>query len=110
MINETTVMDMVTPKTNNATGGDARKTYTYDEALKASIEYFNGDDLAASVWINKYALKDSYGNIYEKTPADLHRRMAREIARIEQRYPNPVGEEAIFQALDRFRYIVPQGR
>lgn len=86
-----------------------KKTYTYDEALKASIDYFDGDELAASVWINKYALKDSDGNLYEQTPADMHRRIAAEIARVEQRYPNPVTEEKLFHVLDHFRYIVPQG-
>lgn len=82
---------------------------TYDEALKASINYFNGDELAAGVWLNKYALKDSQGNIYEQTPDDMHRRMAREIHRVEKRYPNPLTEEEIFSLLERFRYIVPQG-
>ena len=82
---------------------------TYDEALEASIKYFNGDELAAGVWLNKYALKDSYGNIYEATPDDMHRRMAREIARIEARYPGPLSEDEIFSLLERFKYIVPQG-
>lgn len=85
------------------------KTYTQDEAFHASVEYFNGDDLAARVWVNKYALKDSDGNIYEKTPADMHRRIAREIARIEQRYPNPLSEDEVFDAIKDFKYIVPQG-
>ena len=85
------------------------KTYTQDEAFNASVEYFNGDDLAARVWVNKYALKDSEGNIYEKTPADMHRRIAREIARIEQRYPNPLTEDEVFDAIKDFKYIVPQG-
>src|SRR5690554_792363 len=83
--------------------------YTYDEALAASIEYFNGDELAAGVWLNKYALKDSYGNIFERTPDDMHRRMASEIARIENRYPKPLTEEEIFALLHRFKYIIPQG-
>ncbi|MEX0812183.1 MAG: adenosylcobalamin-dependent ribonucleoside-diphosphate reductase [Chitinophagales bacterium] len=86
-----------------------KKTYTYEEALEASKKYFNGDELAAGVWINKYALKDSDGNIYECTPDDMHRRMAGEIARIEQKYPNPYSEEEIFQLLKGFKYIVPQG-
>jgi ribonucleoside-diphosphate reductase alpha chain len=102
-------MDTATPKTNASSNQPKRPTYSYEEALAASINYFDGDELAASVWINKYALKDSYGNIYERTPTDLHHRLASEIARIEQRYPNPVGEQEIFEALDRFRYIVPQG-
>lgn len=83
--------------------------YSQDEAFTASVEYFKGDDLAARVWVNKYALKDSEGNIYEKTPDDMHRRIAREIARIEQRYSNPLTEEEIFEAIRDFKYIVPQG-
>lgn len=86
-----------------------RPIYTYEEALKASKEYFNGDELAAGVWINKYALKDSDGNIYERTPDDMHKRMAAEIARIEEKYPNPYSEEDIYQLLKGFKYIVPQG-
>lgn len=86
-----------------------KKTYTYEEALEASKKYFKGDDLAASVWINKYALKDSDGNIYEKDPDDMHRRMAKEIARIEAKYPNPFTEEEIYEVLKNFKYIVPQG-
>jgi ribonucleoside-diphosphate reductase alpha chain len=89
--------------------GKAPRTYTYEEALKASVEYFEGDELAASVWVNKYALKDSYGKIYEKTPDQMHRRIAHEMARIEQRYPNPVSEEAFYDLLKNFRYIIPQG-
>lgn len=83
--------------------------YTYEEALAAASTYFDGDELAAGVWLSKYALKNSEGNIYEKDPSDMHRRMARELARVEQRYPNPLSEEEIFGLLDRFRYIVPQG-
>ena len=85
------------------------KIYSQDEAFKASVEYFKGDDLAARVWVNKYALKDSDGNIYEKTPNDMHHRIASEIARVEQRYPNPLTEEEIFEAIKDFKYIVPQG-
>ena len=85
------------------------KTYTQEEAFKASVEYFKGDDLAARVWVNKYALKDSEGNIYEKTPNDMHRRIAKEIARIEQRYANPMTEDEVFEAIKDFKYIVPQG-
>lgn len=88
---------------------NGRQTYTYDECFEASKKYFNGDELAASVWINKYALKDSYGNIFELTPDDMHRRMAREIARIEAKYPNPLSEEEVFEVLRSFKYIVPQG-
>lgn len=86
-----------------------RKTYTFDEAFKASLEYFTGDELAAKVWVNKYALKDAFGNIYEKSPADMHRRLVGEIARIEKKYPNPLSEDELFHLLDHFRYIVPQG-
>ncbi len=85
------------------------KTYTQEEAFDASVEYFKGDDLAARVWVNKYALKDSEGNIYEKTPDDMHRRIAKEIARVEQRYANPMTEEEVFDAIKNFKYIVPQG-
>ena len=86
-----------------------RKTYTYDETFRASLEYFGGDELAARVWVNKYALKDSFGNIYEQSPHDMHHRIASEIARIEQKYPNPLSEEKVFQLLDHFRYLVPAG-
>jgi ribonucleoside-diphosphate reductase alpha chain len=83
--------------------------YTHDEAFNASLSYFNGDELAARVWINKYALKDSDGNLYEKTPDDMHRRIAKELARIEQKYPNPLSESEIIALLKDFKYIVPQG-
>ncbi|MGE5393799.1 MAG: adenosylcobalamin-dependent ribonucleoside-diphosphate reductase [Candidatus Saccharibacteria bacterium] len=85
------------------------KTYSQEEAFKASQKYFKGDDLAARVWVNKYALKDSFGNLYELTPDDMHRRLASEIARIEKQYANPMGEEEIFALLKDFKYIVPQG-
>ena len=85
------------------------KTYSYDEAYKASLDYFNGDELAARVWVNKYAMKDSFGNIYECSPRDMHHRIASEIARIEKKYPNPVSEEEVFDLLDHFRYLVPAG-
>lgn len=85
------------------------KTYTFDEAFRASMEYFGGDELAARVWANKYALKDSYGNIFEQTPTDMHWRIAREVARIENHYPNPLTEQQVFELLDHFRYIVPAG-
>ncbi len=88
---------------------EQKNTYTLDEAFQASNEYFDGDELAARVWANKYALKDSYGNIYEKTPADMHHRIAAEVARIERNYPNPLSEEEVFGLLDHFRYIVPAG-
>lgn len=86
-----------------------RKTFTQDEVFQATLDYFNNDDLAARVWLNKYALKDSDGNIYELTPNDMHRRIAKEIARIESRYPNPLSEEDIFDLIKNFKYIVPQG-
>ena len=84
-------------------------TFSYEEAYKASLDYFEGDELAARVWVNKYAMKDSFGNIYEKSPSDMHRRIAKEIARIEKKYPNPVDEQTIFEMLDHFKYIVPAG-
>jgi ribonucleoside-diphosphate reductase alpha chain len=87
----------------------SKPTYSADEAFAASVKYFNGDDLAARVWVNKYAIKDSYGNIFELTPDDLHRRMASEIARIEKNYPNPLTEDELFELFKDFKYIVPQG-
>lgn len=86
-----------------------KPTYSYSEAYEASLAYFNGDELAARVWVSKYALKDSGHNIYELTPADMHHRIAGEIARIEAKYPNPMSHEEVFELLDRFRYVVPQG-
>lgn len=86
-----------------------KKTYTYDDAFKASLEYFKGDELAARVWVNKYAMKDSYGAIFEQTPQDMHWRIANEIARIEAKYKNPMSAQQIFDLLDHFKYIVPQG-
>lgn len=88
---------------------DNLKTYSYEEAFAASLKYFGGDELAARVWVNKYAMKDSFGNIFEKSPEDMHRRIAGEIARIERKYANPLSEEEIFGLLDNFRYIVPAG-
>lgn len=84
-------------------------TYSYEEAFQATLSYFDGDELAARVWVNKYAMKDSFGNIYEKSPADMHHRLAAEMARIERKYPNPVSEEEIFSVLDHFRFIIPAG-
>lgn len=84
-------------------------TYSYEEAFQATLAYFDGDELAARVWVNKYAMKDSFGNIYEKSPADMHHRLAAEMARIERKYPNPVSEEEIFSVLDHFRFIIPAG-
>ena len=86
-----------------------RKIYSYDEAFQASLAYFDGDELAARVWVNKYAMKDSFGNIFEKSPVDMHWRLANEIARIENKYPNPMSPQDVFDLLDHFRYIVPAG-
>ncbi len=88
---------------------DQLQTYAYEEAYQASLQYFDGDELAARVWVNKYAMKDSFGNIYEKSPEDMHWRIAREVARIEQKYENPVPAEEVFELLDHFRYVVPAG-
>lgn len=85
------------------------KIYSEEEALSASLEYFGGDSLAAQVWVNKYALKDSNGNLYEKTPDDMHWRLANEIARIEKRYKNPLSAQELFDLFKNFKYIVPQG-
>lgn len=85
------------------------KTYSFEEAYEASLKYFGGDELAARVWVNKYAMKDSFGNIFEKSPEDMHWRIANEIARIEKKYPNPLTAEETFALLDHFRYIVPAG-
>lgn len=85
------------------------KTYTYNDAYEATLQYFKGDELAARVWASKYALKDSYGNFYELTPDDMHHRIASEIARIEKKYANPMSESLIFDLIKHFRYIVPQG-
>lgn len=85
------------------------KSYTFEEAYEASIKYFKGDEMAAKVWVSKYALKDSFGTIYELTPDDMHWRLAREIARIERKYPNPMSEEEVYLLLKDFKYIVPQG-
>ena len=94
---------------NTSLSNMEKNTYTYDEAFDASCKYFNGDELAARVWVNKYALKDSYGNIYEKTPDDMHRRIAKEIVRVEKNYKNPMTEEQVFDLIRNFKYIVPQG-
>lgn len=85
------------------------KTYTYQEALDESVKYFKGDELAASVWINKYAMKDSFGNLYEKSPDDMHKRLARKFAEVEAKYPNPMSENEIFELLKDFKYVIPQG-
>ena len=86
-----------------------RKIYSFTEVVEKSTEYFNGDSLAANVWANKYALKNSEGNLFELTPDDMHHRIAREIARIEKKYPNPMSEEEVFNLMRNFKYIIPQG-
>ncbi len=93
----------------NIIAAEKSTKYTNDQAFKASLDYFKGDDLAARVWLNKYALKDSDGNIYELSPNDMHRRIASEIARIEVRYPNAMSEDEIFDLIKDFNYIIPQG-
>ena len=95
----------MTQKTNN----EQLTVVKYEDAVAASKEYFAGDELAAQVWVSKYALKDSFGNIYETTPRDMHNRIASELARIESNYPNPLSKEQIFELLDHFRYVIPQG-
>jgi len=88
---------------------NAKAIFPYEEALAKTKEYFKDDELAASVWINKYAMKDSFGNLYECTPKDMHQRLAAEFARIEKKYPNPMSQEEIFHLLDHFKYVIPQG-
>ncbi|MEM7375265.1 MAG: adenosylcobalamin-dependent ribonucleoside-diphosphate reductase [Bacteroidota bacterium] len=100
---------MIDTQTTKTKKTSTPTTYSYEEVLESAKEYFKGDDLAANVWINKYALKDSHGNLFDKTPHDMHLRMAKEIHRIEQKYPNSYSQEEIFAALKNFRYIVPQG-
>ena len=85
------------------------QSFTQDEAFQAALEYFKGDDLAARVWVNKYALKDSDGNVYERTPDDMHHRLAAEIARVEKKYPNPLTQNEVFALIENFKYLVPQG-
>jgi ribonucleoside-diphosphate reductase alpha chain len=99
----------VKESTDSTKQENERVIYSHDEAVEASIKYFKGDELAARVWANKYALKDSYGNLYEKTPDDMHRRLAREIHRIELKYKNPLPQDLIYSVLKDFKYIVPQG-
>ena len=88
---------------------NAPQKVDYNEAVAESKVYFDGDDLAATVWVSKYALKDSFGNIYEKSPREMHERIAAEIERIEQKYPSPMSRELVFELLDHFRYVIPQG-
>jgi ribonucleoside-diphosphate reductase alpha chain len=100
---------ITSPISQTAQSNGKKPSYTYEEVLASAIDYFDGDELAANVWLNKYALKDSYGNIYDRTPDDMHHRIARELARIEQKYPNPLSEEEIYTALKNFQHIIPQG-
>ena len=86
-----------------------KRIYSYDEAFEASLQYFKGDELAARVWVNKYAVKDSFGNIFEKSPEDMHWRIANEVARIEAKYQNGLNAQQLYELLDHFKYIVPQG-
>ena len=94
---------------SKATNAGAPQRVDYNDAVAESKRYFEGDDLAATVWVTKYALKDSFGNIYERSPREMHRRIARELARIERNYPEPLSEEQLFALLDHFRYVIPQG-
>ena len=94
---------------NQAVEKRPERTFTFEEAFKKSLEYFKGDELAAKVWVNKYALKDSYGKIYEQSPDDMHWRIARELARVERKYANPMSEQEMYDLLKDFKYIVPQG-
>jgi ribonucleoside-diphosphate reductase alpha chain len=96
-------------KTVKEASESVKKTYTFEEALRCSLEYFKGDELAATVWVNKYALKDSFGRLYERDPDQMHWRIAGEIARMEQKYPNPLSIEEVYGLLKEFRYVVPQG-
>ncbi|MDX9854131.1 MAG: adenosylcobalamin-dependent ribonucleoside-diphosphate reductase [Tenuifilaceae bacterium] len=88
---------------------EKEKAYLFEDAVAATVKYFDGDEMAAKVWVSKYALKDSFGKIFELSPDDMHRRLAKEIARIEKKYPNPMTEDEVFHLLKDFRYIVPQG-
>ena len=105
----TKIVDEVLSEENQKNDKTVMKTYSFDEALIDATKYFNGDELAANVWINKYALKDSEGNIFESNPDQMHRRLAKEIARIEDKYDNPYTEEEIYDVLKGFKHIVPQG-
>lgn len=109
IVADKTKKEKSTPEMEKRREVNEKATYSHDEAVEASIRYFNGDELAARVWANKYALKDSYGNLYEKTPDDMHRRLAREIHRVERKYKNPLSEDLIYSVLKDFKFIVPQG-
>ena len=109
LISEEKIFDNKTENNFDKMENKEYKIYSVEEVKEATIKYFDGDQLAADVWMNKYALKDSDGNIFELTPDDMHHRIASEIARIENRYPNPMTEEEVFDVLKDFKYIVPQG-
>ena len=94
---------------SKATNAQPPRKVDYNDAVAASKAYFDGDDLAATVWVSKYALKDSFGNIYETSPAQMHERIAAEIERIERNYPDPMSRSEIYGLLDHFRYVIPQG-
>jgi ribonucleoside-diphosphate reductase alpha chain len=102
-------MEVLTQEKKTMPNAISPKTYPFEEAYKASVAYFKGDELAANVWVNKYALKDSFGRIYERTPDDMHQRIAAEIARIEAKYANPMPYQEVYDLLENFKYIVPQG-
>jgi ribonucleoside-diphosphate reductase alpha chain len=101
--------EAVMEKRSRSALSNDKTIYSYEESIKGAREYFRGDDLAAKVWASKYALKDSFGNLYEQSPDDMHRRLASEIHRIEKKYPNPLPEETIYEAFKDFKYIIPQG-
>ena len=107
--NSGVVVNKVKDEKNSIDPAPGITKYSFEQVLEATKKYFNGDELAATVWINKYALKDSMGKLYELTPDDMHHRIAREIARIEKKYPNSLSEDKIFEIIRNFRYIVPQG-
>ena len=109
LISEEKIFDNKIENNSDKMENKEYKIYSVEEVKEATIKYFDGDQLAADVWMNKYALKDSDGNIFELTPDDMHHRIASEIARIENRYPNPMSEEEVFEVLKDFKYIVPQG-
>ena len=104
-----TIRNFADEKNSKTTIMETKQTYSFDEAFQASLAYFGGDELAARVWVNKYAMKDSFGNIYEKSPEQMHWRIANEIARIENKYKNPLTAQEVFDLLDHFRYIIPAG-
>lgn len=108
-VQKTSEMEVMQARQRVAGENAERRIYLNDDAFQAALKYFKGDELAARVWVNKYALKDSDGNLYELTPEDLHWRLTREIVRIEQRYPNPMSEEEVYALFKDFTYIIPQG-